>query len=125
MALVASVIASVAQSAADRRLAILAFTFMPDHLHLLVQGTDEGSMLRPFVKLARQRSAVEARRGGFGRLWQDGYFEHTLRADADVVAVAKYIAANPVRAGLVGQAHEWPHSGGSFVEAVFQRERCP
>jgi hypothetical protein len=37
-----------------------------------------------------------------------------LRSDEDVVVVARYIFGNPVRAGLVAEASQYPFSG-SFV----------
>ena len=77
---------------------------MPDHLHLLVQGTATEASLAPFVKLSRQRATLATRPSRTSMLWQDGYFERTLRRDEDLVAVATYIVNNPVRAGL---AREW------------------
>jgi hypothetical protein len=37
-----------------------------------------------------------------------------LRADEDAKAVARYISANPVRAGLVVSPSEYPHSGSDL-----------
>ncbi len=81
--------------------------------------------LPPFVKLARQRAERrKSRRVRAGLLWQDGYFERTLRRDEDVTSVAVYIANNPVRAGLVERAEDWPHSGGVILDAMWgRRER--
>ena len=75
---------------------------MPDHLHLLVEGTAERSNLPPFVALAKQRAAFVVRRALRRRLWQPGYFERVLRDGDDSFAVARYIVQNPVRAGLIG-----------------------
>jgi putative transposase len=122
-ALVARVRLSICQAAAERDFDVHAYTFMPDHLHLLVQGRTLEAELVPFVKLARQRSTLTTRdlRSSAG-LWQDGYFERTLRKDEDVFSVAKYIAANPLRAGLVENARDWPFSGGPLVDAMTGRD---
>lgn len=34
------------------------------------------------------------------RLWQPGFHDRVLRAEDDLVAVARYVVANPIRAGL-------------------------
>ena len=44
-------------------------------------------------------------------LWQEGYFDHRLRADergAQVAAKLNYFRQNPVVAGLCANAQEWP-----------------
>jgi len=50
-------------------------------------------------------------------LWQRYGFEHVLRDDEATIEVAKYILANPVRAGLAATVEEYPHVG-SFVYEV-------
>src|SRR3972149_5561182 len=88
--------------------AVLAFCFMPDHVHLLVEGGDR-SELPKFVKDFKQRTGYEYRRVNGNALWQKSYHDHVLRSD-DVHAVARYIVGNPVRAGIVGAAADYPYS---------------
>ena len=91
--------------------AILAYCLMPDHLHLLVEGTTAVADLRRFIKRAKQGAGqVYAHRAG-GRLWQDGYYDRVLRPTDDAKAVARYIIENPVRAGLVRAPGEYPYLG--------------
>src|SRR5438034_10316940 len=45
------------------------------------------------------------------RLWQPGFFDHTLRSDESYAAKWNYVRNNPVRAGLVRTAHECPSQG--------------
>src|SRR5687768_2062314 len=74
---------SVAQSTIDQSLttaqkeslAILAYCLMPDHIHLLVEGTTHHSDLRRFAKLAKQRSGATFARTSGTPLWQEGYYE--------------------------------------------------
>jgi len=44
-------------------------------------------------------------------LWQEGYYEHVLRAEENVRSIARYIVENPVRAGLVAHAIDYPYLG--------------
>jgi hypothetical protein len=41
-------------------------------------------------------------------VWQKGFYDRALRSDEDVAAVARYIVANPLRAGLVDSVREYP-----------------
>jgi putative transposase len=45
-----------------------------------------------------------------GRLWQDGYYDHIVRSEEGVLRVARYIAANPVRARIVPDAASYPYT---------------
>ena len=102
-------------------LAILAYCFMPDHLHLLVEGGSESDFPH-FIKNFKQQTGYAYRRSNSEILWQKSYYDHILRADEDVHQVAGYIIANPVRAALVTVASDYPYSGsfvwgGAIVEA--------
>jgi len=90
---------------------ILAYCFMPDHLHLVAKGLTPTSYLRDFVAVAKQRSAYAARAWMRGRLWQPGYYERILRDRDDVQNVIRYVLENPVRAGLVRVAGDYPFAG--------------
>jgi putative transposase len=91
---------------------VLAYCFMPDHLHLLLQATEDADLVA-FMRIFKQLSGFAYRRstGDPQVLWQTSYYDHVLRSDEDLHAVARYIWANPVRAGLVESAREYPHSG--------------
>jgi REP-associated tyrosine transposase len=94
---------------------VLAYCVMPDHVHLLVQGMTASAALRPFVASVKQRSGYEFKRRTGQRLWQKGYYERTLRRDEDLLTVARYIEANPVRAALVPSIGVWLHVGGRLL----------
>lgn len=47
-------------------------------------------------------------------LWQKSYHDHIFRSEESVRRAAQYIAANPVRAGIVANQAEYPYTG-SFV----------
>lgn len=105
---------SALRSSSERHgFSVLAYCFMPDHLHLLVQGNSE-THLPQFMKDFKQQTGYRYRRSNSEALWQKSYYDHILRAEEDVRQVARYIVANPVRAALVSEAGDYPHSG-SFV----------
>lgn len=80
----------------------LAWVVMPDHLHWLFQLGDSDS-LAAVMKGFKARSAhrVNKHLQRQGALWQKGYYDYALRAEDDVQQIARYIVANPIRAGLV------------------------
>lgn len=78
---------------------------MPDHLHALISFNQrERSMsetLRNWKRYLNRSVGVE---------WQRGYFDHRLRSADAAREKACYIRNNPVRAGLIGQAADWPYT---------------
>lgn len=106
------VAATAARCFADRALLqdaeMLAWVLMPDHAHWLVQ-LGERTDLSALVSRLKSASARHANRrlGRVGALWESAYHDRALRREEDVVAVARYIVANPVRAGLVRSVGEY------------------
>ena len=45
------------------------------------------------------------------RLWQRRFFDHVLRSDESYAQKWNYVRDNPVRAGLVAKAEDWPYAG--------------
>jgi REP element-mobilizing transposase RayT len=97
------------RDAQDARIAdSLAWVVMPDHLHWLVElrrGT-----LATLVQRVKSKSAIALNkaRGSEGRLWQDGYHDRAIRKEEHLLHFARYIVANPVRAGLVNSVRQYP-----------------
>ncbi|TMG09985.1 MAG: transposase [Chloroflexi bacterium] len=108
---------ALSEAAGRHGVDVLAYCFMPDHFHLLVEGRD-GSNLIDFMKLFKQLAGYRYKTM-FGRsLWQKGYHDHVLRREEDIGAVARYIFANPVRAELVEAMEDYPYSGGILFSEV-------
>jgi len=82
----------------------LAFVVMPDHVHWLLQMTATGR-LDEAVRCYKAKVSISLGQ----RLWQRGYHDHALRRDEDLRAAARYIIANPLRAGLVENIGDYPH----------------
>ena len=109
------VLEELLRTASECAFAVLAYCFMRDHLHALVEGTADDANLRTFVKLFRQRATIAARSVVDRPLWQEGYFERVLREEDTTLEVIAYILRNPVRAGLVHVPGANPFSGSSIV----------
>jgi REP element-mobilizing transposase RayT len=88
---------------------------MPDHVHLVIEGTCETSDLRRCAKLAKQRTEYAIRTTfGIRGLWQEGYYERILRSEEATTMAVRYVLDNPVRAGFVRRAEDYPFTGGRY-----------
>ncbi|MEO8600437.1 MAG: transposase [bacterium] len=87
-----------------RQAQTLAFVVMPDHIHWLLQLEENGS-LSGVVRLYKSKVSISLRQ----RVWQRGFHDHALRTDEDMQSIARYIIANPLRAGVVKSIGEYSH----------------
>jgi len=91
---------------------ITLFLLMPDHLHAMLFFARDQSM----SEVIRDWKRFHARTNHV--VWQEGYFDHRLRADehgAQLETKMNYIRQNPVAAGLCASAQEWPWVIDPFV----------
>ena len=106
----------VLRAHADRTaVPIYAYCFMPDHIHLVVEPSascDIVTFVGQFKNLT-QRAAWAC--GVQGAFWQPSFWDHFVRRDEDLRRVIEYVLDNPVRAGLVTSAQEYPFSGSLAV----------
>lgn len=82
----------------------LRYVVMPDHIHLLAVNTGQSS-------LGDWMKALKAVTGERVVRWQPGFFDHVLRNAESESEKWLYVLENPVRAGLVKQAEDWPFAG--------------
>jgi putative transposase len=88
----------------------LSFVVMPDHLHWLFE-LGRRSSLSGVVDNLKSHSArkINVHMCTSGRaVWQRGFHDHAMRNDESVIASARYIIANPLRAGLVRRVGDYP-----------------
>jgi putative transposase len=96
------------------------YCFMPDHLHVMLQGVANDSDLWQALVEFKQRSGFWLGRNRPGVSWQKDFYDHIIRKDEDLGAQVRYIAGNPVRKGLVRdwRQHLYTGSIGTNLEAV-------
>ncbi len=101
------------QYATRRGLAIWAYCLMTNHVHLVVVPEREDSL----AKGLRDAHTVYAMRfnlrtGLSGHVWQ-GRFHSCVLDDAHLWAAVRYVERNPVRAGVVEHAEDYPWSSAA------------
>ncbi len=90
--------------------AVWAYCLMPNHVHLILTPTTADGLARALGKAHRRYSAyVNARLRVTGHLFQSR-FGSVAMDERHLMAAARYVALNPVRAGLVERAEDWPWS---------------
>lgn len=91
-----------------------SYVVMPDHVHVFITPV-EGEAKRLSGVMAKWKEWTAKRilklTGTPAPLWQPEFFDHVLRSEAALTEKWNYVRANPVRAGLVAKAEDWPFAG--------------
>jgi putative transposase len=124
----------LAAACAETGTAVWAWCLMPNHVHLVLVPSVEaglGAVLRRTQ--GRYARAINARQGWTGHLWQ-ARFGSFVMDEAYLLACARYVELNPVRAGLAERPQDWAwssartHLGGppdGLTDAAPLLERWP
>ena len=98
---------------ADASVRLLAYCLMTNHVHLLAVPARENSFSVLLRRVhGRYAQYYNIRNGRTGHLWQNRYFACPLD-EAHLRAALVYVERNPVRAGMVGRAEEYPWSSAA------------
>jgi len=93
-------------------LAVLNYTVTSNHIHLLVQDTGEGEILKSMQliagKVAQQYNLRKERRGAF---WKDRYHATAVDSGEHLFKCLVYIDMNMVRAGVTNHPNVWATCG--------------
>lgn len=92
------------------QLQIWAYCLMDNHVHLIVVPEEKSSLARGIGETHRRYTRyINHREGWKGYLWQ-GRFASFPLDEGYLYAAIRYVERNPVRAGLVRNAEEYPWS---------------
>jgi putative transposase len=118
--LISTALKILRQIAEQRNFYIWAYCFMPDHLHLLIEGKTENADMRKFISVFKQKAAFWFNSRYNTKLWQPRYYDHVLRKDEVPLIVVRYIFENPVRKGIVTDYLQYPYSGSFELNDISQ-----
>ena len=88
---------------AERTIWVHLILAMPDHLHMLCNFDDNAGMKKTISSFKRYAAS------NCGTAWQRDFFDHRIRSYESFEGKAIYIRENPLRAGLVSKAGDWPY----------------
>jgi len=85
------------------------YLFMPDHLHLFCSPSDLNIPLNNWVSYWKRLFRIDCPCREW--MWQTGHWDTRLRREESYKDKWEYVRRNPVRAGLVTEADDWPSAG--------------
>jgi len=101
---------TVAESCLARGVRCPAWCLMPNHVHLILIPPTADSLRAALAEAHRRYSRrINFAHGWTGYLWQ-GRFASYPMDEPHLMTAIRYVERNPVAAGLVAQAQDWPWS---------------
>jgi len=94
----------------------LAYCLMPNHVHLVVGGEPVAISRGMHALLGGHAQRFNRRHGRSGHLFGNRFHHVSIADDRQLRAVLRYVALNPVRAGLAPRAATWPWSSYAALE---------
>lgn len=92
---------------------ILAYCLMPNHWHLILWPETADAVSLFLHRLCTTHSVKRRRETGTvgqGHIYQDRYHGFVIQSETYYLRAIRYVESNPLRAGLVQTAAEWPWS---------------
>ena len=82
---------------------------MPDHLHLIQAPTRE-NLIDLIGRWKSYTTTILRKEFNVRSMWQHSFYDRAVRKEEDLRKLAEYTINNPVRAGLVESARNYPYS---------------
>ena len=97
---------------------VWSYVLMPNHVHLILVPADADGLRRALAPLHRRYAGqIHARERRSGHFWQ-GRFGCVAMNEDHLAAAVRYVAMNPVRAGLCERAADWPWSSTATLLGI-------
>ncbi len=108
---------SILDSARERHAClVLLYCFMPDHLHLILQGQDEQSDLYATILDFKHSGGIYLWRSHSHYHLQKNFYDHLIRSANELATQLTYVAENPVRRGLVSRWQDYRFIGSLGID---------
>jgi len=97
---------------------LISYCIMSNHIHLVIKLTEKAPDLSQIMHSIKRFTAKESnivlnQKGAF---WMKESYDHLIRSNKELKNVVNYVINNPVKAGLVKDWEDWPHT---FVRLDF------
>jgi putative transposase len=87
-------------------LCVYGYVVMPEHVHMLVNEPDQGTLARVMQSLKQSVARTLALRAE-DPFWQARYYDFNVWSEHKFVEKLRYIHRNPVTRGLVARPEDW------------------
>lgn len=102
------------EAAATLRVPVHGYVLMDDHVHLLLTPPEGPAIGRLMQSVGRRYvAAFNRRHGRTGSPWEGRFRATVLEAEPHLLGCLRYIEQNPLRAGKVAHAVDWPWSSAA------------
>ncbi|MEK7857738.1 MAG: transposase [Elusimicrobiota bacterium] len=98
------------ETKAQRPFTLYAYCLMSNHFHLLLEVDDCPTSVVMQKLLTGYSQHFNSRHGHVGHVFQGRFTDRLCQRDSYFLALIRYIHLNPVRAGMVQKADDWPWS---------------
>jgi len=95
---------------------IVVYLFMPNHCHLILEGTDDNANTLSAIKAFKQKSGYWLSQYEPDIKWQKDFYDHIIRKEENLRKQIDYILTNPIRKGLVNNWKDYPFKGSSIYD---------
>jgi putative transposase len=116
------VLPQILRAATEKHFALITYCFMPDHLHLIVDGENDDADCKAFIKAGKQYSGYYYFQARRAKLWERYGHDRVIRDNVELAKTIGYVVANPVTAGLVKHPRDYPFLGSTkyTIEELLQ-----
>lgn len=95
---------------------VMLYCFMPDHLHLIVQGqNDQADLYKTMLDLKYKAGLYLSQSRAHHRL-QKNFYDHIIRGENELASHLTYVAENPIRRGLVSRWQDYRFTGSLGID---------
>lgn len=103
----------LAEARAKVPIRLYAYCVMPNHFHLVAQPLSDGGLslfMKTLLGTHSKRWRAFRKSVGEGAVYQGRFRAFPVQTDQHFYTVCRYVERNPLRAGLVTKAEDWPWS---------------
>ncbi len=114
---------AINQIISDIEIEIIAFSFLPDHFHLIVNPQQQE--LSSIIKKIKLKYSFQYRKkqNQYRKiLWQHRYWDHIIRDEIDLNNHINYIHYNPVKHDLVLKPFDWQFSSIHKYKDIYSND---
>ena len=90
---------------------IIAYVYLPDHCHIIIEGKSDDSRILEVIKRFKQKTGYWFYQNKIGIRWQKDFYDHIIRDEESLEKHINYLLENPVRKGIVTDWHDYLFKG--------------
>jgi putative transposase len=101
----------------------MAWVILPDHFHFLIDVKKANiSKILQQIKLSYSVRFRKIHGFDYGKVWQNGFWDHVIRDQKDLNNHLDYIHYNPVKHGMTYSPFEFEHSSIQIYKDYYQKD---